>query len=226
MRIKYYKLSLRQMKKEKSFVFFLILLIVFSSVTTLYNQVIEPILIQFTEANAYTLAMKCTEQAIRDNLDKVTYNSIISELTDENGKIVALKANTNELNRISNNLSIGIEENIASMDKSNIKIPIALFFNTGIFGGAGVRVKIKTVPLGDTKIECISEFDSVGINQTRHRIILNIKTYFTIIAPVYIRNECYEKEVVLAETILNGEIPETYYNLDLRDEGDLLNLTE
>ena len=98
-------------------------------------------------------------------------------------------------------------------------------FNTGIFGGAGVRMNIKTVPVGDTKIECISEFDSVGINQTRHRIVLKVKTYFTILAPVYLKNECYEKDVVLAETILNGDIPETYYNLDLKEDKDLLNLT-
>ena len=169
--------------------------------------------------------MKSTEQAIRSNLQNITYDSIISEVTDENGKIVALRTNTNELNRISNNLAIDIEENIARQNESSIKIPLGLFFNTGIFGGAGVRVKIKTVPLGDTKIECISQFDSVGINQTRHRIVLNIKTYFTIIAPVYLRNECYEKEIVLAETILNGDIPDTYYNLDLQKEDELIDLT-
>lgn len=225
MRVKYYKLSLRQMKREKSFAFFLILLVIFSSLTTLYIKVIEPILIQFTQANAYSLAMKSTEQAIRSNLKNITYDSIISEVTDENGKIVALRTNTNELNRISNNLAIDIEENIARQNESSIKIPLGLFFNTGIFGGAGVRVKIKTVPLGDTKIECISQFDSVGINQTRHRIVLNIKTYFTIIAPVYLRNECYEKEIVLAETILNGDIPDTYYNLDLQKEDELIDLT-
>lgn len=225
MRVKYYKLSLRQMKREKSFAFFLILLVIFSSLTTLYIKVIEPILIQFTQANAYSLAMKSTEQAIRSNLQNITYDSIISEVTDENGKIVALCTNTNELNRISNNLAIDIEENIARQNESSIKIPLGLFFNAGIFGGAGVRVKIKTVPLGDTKIECISQFDSVGINQTRHRIVLNIKTYFTIIAPVYLRNECYEKEIVLAETILNGDIPDTYYNLDLQKEDELIDLT-
>ena len=169
--------------------------------------------------------MKSTEQAIRENLQNITYDSIISEITDENGKIVALRTNTNELNRISNNLAITIEDNIAQNDQSTIKIPLALFFNAGIFGGTGIRVKIKTVPLGDTKIDCVSQFDNVGINQTRHRIILNVKTYCTIIAPVYLKNECYEKEVVLAETILSGDIPSTYYNLDLKKDSDLINLT-
>lgn len=222
MRAKYYKVSLRQMKKEKSFVFFFILLVAFSSITTLYKQVIEPLLTQFTKSNAYTLAMKATEQAIRSNLNNITYDSIISEVTDENGKIVALRTNTNELNKISNNLAISIEENISATGESSIKIPIALFFNAGIFGGAGIKTNIKTVPLGDTKIECISQFDSVGINQTRHRILLKINTYFTIIAPIYLKNECYTKEVVLAETILNGDIPETYYSLDLSEESDLI----
>ncbi len=225
MRIKYYKVSLRQMKKTKSFVLFFVLIIIFSSITTLYIQVIEPILVNFTKSNAYSLALQATEQAIRQNIESVSYDNIISERKDENGKIVALCANTRELNRISNTLAINIEENISKIDESYIKIPIALFFNTGIFGGAGVRIKIKTVPLGDTKIECFSEFDSIGINQTRHRIVLKVKTYYTIIAPVYIRNECYEKEVVLAETILNGDIPETYYNLQLDDESELIDLT-
>lgn len=225
MRIKYYKLSLRQMRKEKSFVFFFIALIIFSSFTTLYKQVVEPILTQFTKSKAYILALRATEEAIRPNLESITYDSIISEVTDENGKIVALQTNTNELNKISNSIAMDIEKNIANISGTELKIPLALFFDLGIFGGAGVKVSIETVPLGDTKIECISQFDSVGINQTRHRILLNIKTHFTIVAPVYLRNECYEKEVVLAETILNGDIPDSYYNLDLTDSSELIDLT-
>lgn len=213
------------MKRTKSFVLFLVLIIFFSSITTLYKQVMEPLLIQFCKSNAYSLAMVSTEDAIRANIKNITYDSIISEVKNENGKIVALQTNTNELNRISNSIAISIEENISSKNESKVRIPLALLFNTGILGGAGVRINIKTVPVGDTKIECISEFDSVGINQTRHRIILKVKTYFTILAPVYLKNECYEKDVVLAETILNGDIPETYYNLDLTDSTDLLDLT-
>lgn len=222
MRAKYYKLSLRQMKKEKTFVLFFIFLILFSSITTLYIQVIEPILRQFTKSNAYTLAMRASEQAIRDNLKDITYDSIVTEVVNGEGEIIALKTNTNELNKISNNIAMDIEENISNIDSGNLKIPLGLFFNLGILGGEGIRVNIKTSPIGDTKIDCISQFDSVGINQTRHRIILKVKTSFVIVAPVYVNDQYYEKEIVLAETVLNGNIPETYYNLDLSKESDLL----
>ena len=222
MRPKYYKLSLRQMKKEKTFVLFFAFLIIFSSITTLYIQVIEPILVQFTRANAYTLAMRASEQAIRDNLKDINYDSIVTEVLNGNGEIIALKTNTNELNKISNNIAMNIEQNIANIDSGNLKIPLGLFFNAGILGGEGIKVNIKTSPIGDTKIDCISQFDSVGINQTRHRILLKIKTTFTIVAPVYVNNQFYEKEVVLAETVLNGNIPDTYYNLDLSKASDLL----
>lgn len=222
MRAKFYRLSLRQMKKEKSFVFFFILLVVFSSITTLYIRVIEPTLTEFTKSHAYTLAMRCTEDAIRQNLENVTYDSVVTEVLDNSGNIVALRTNTNELNRISNNIAINIEKNISNIESGNLRIPLGLFVNAGILGGAGIKVNIKTAPLGDTKIDCVSEFDSVGINQTRHRIVLQIKTYFTIIAPIYLKNQCYEKEVVLAETILNGDIPEAYYNLNLQSTEDLI----
>lgn len=215
MRTKYYTLGLRQMKKEKSFVFFICLVVFFSTITTLYKQMVEPVLYNFTQANAYTLAMNVTEDAILEITENIDYNSIISRVEDENGNLNALCVNTGELNRISNALTLKIGKEIADNESSKIKVPLALLFDTGIFGGSGFKIHIKTVPLGDTKIDCISQFDSTGINQTRHRIILDIKTYYTIIAPVYIKNECYHKEFVLAETIINGNIPNSYYNLDL-----------
>ena len=54
----------------------------------MYIQVIEPILINFTRSNAYTLAMKSTEQAIRQNLENITYDSIVNEILDENANII------------------------------------------------------------------------------------------------------------------------------------------
>lgn len=224
MRIKYYRLSLRQMRNEKSFVLFLFLLIFFSSITTLYIKVIEPTLTEFCKSHAYSLAMNATEEAIRTNLEDVDYESVVTTITDENGKITAICANTKEINSISNSIAMDIENNISNIGKTSVKIPLGQFFNLGIVGGAGIKIKIKTAPLGDTKIECISQMDSVGINQTRHRIILKITTNFTITAPVYLKNQSYEKEVVLAETIINGDIPETYYNLDLDDQSDVLNV--
>lgn len=222
MRVRYYRVSLRQMKREKSFVLFFLSLILFSSITTLYITVIEPTLIEFTKSHAYTLAMRCTEDAIRQNLEQVTYDSVVNEVFDENGNMVGLRTNTKVLNSVSNSIAIDIENNISKVESGKLKIPIGLFFNMGILSGAGFKLHIKTAPLGDTKIDCISQFDTVGINQTRHRIILKIKTYFTIIAPIYLKNQYYEKEIVLAETILNGDIPETYYNLNLDSEEELL----
>ena len=225
MRAKYYKLGLRQMRKEKSFVFFLVLVILFSSFTTLYTQKIEPVLYNFTKANAYTLAMNSTEKAILSKIHNYSYDSIISKQYNENGKLVALYANTGQINGLSSELVLEIEKNILNTDMSAINIPLALFLDLGVFGGASAKINIKTIPLGDTKVDCVSQFDSVGINQTRHRIFLDVKTYYTIISPVYIRNECYHTEVLLAETIINGDIPSSYTNLDLTKLYDSISLS-
>jgi len=224
MRAKYYKIGIRQMKREKSFALFFAILIFSSTITTLYTQKLKPVLTNFVESNANALAMNSTEQAILKVIPNISYDSIISQSKDENGKIVALCVNTREINRVSNELAIKIEDNIQENKASNIKVPLALFFDTGLLGGAEIKITIKTVPLGGTIINCYSEFDSVGINQTRHRIILEITTSYTIIAPIYLKNEKYYKQLILAETVINGEIPDSYTNLDLSKLQDTINL--
>lgn len=220
MRAKYYKISLRQMKNEKSFVFFFILLIIFSSITTLYIKVIEPVIIEYEKSNAYSLAMRTTENVIKNNISTISYDSVVTEMLDNSGNIIGLKVNTNDLNNIANKITMEIEDGIDSTDSSKIKIPLSLFFNIGVFRGVGIKVKIKTTSTGGTKIECISKFDSTSINQTRHQIILKVKTTYSITAPIYVKGESYEREIILAETIINGNIPNSYANINLGTTND------
>lgn len=224
MRPKYYIISLRQMRKNKSFVFLFTFLVMIIIMYAWYQKIIYPTLLEFCKSHGYSLAMRSTESAIRTNLENLKDNSIISAKYDENQNLTAIQTNTGTLNSVSNGIAIDIENNIANVGENSIKIPFGLFFNLGIFGGNGVKVKIKTVPTGDTKIECISQFDSVGINQTRHRIIFKIKTNYTLLAPIYLKNQFYEKEIVIAETVFTGNIPESYYNLDLNEPMDTLNV--
>lgn len=68
----------------------------------------------------------------------------------------------------------------------------------------------------------MSEFEDAGINQTRHKIILKVSTNVMTIAPFYSSLQNFENDITIAETVIVGNIPETYYNLsgmeDITDE--------
>ncbi len=79
------------------------------------------------------------------------------------------------------------------------------------------------------KIEFKTEFLSSGINQTRHRVYLQIKSKMGIIAPFANSGVEVLTEVNVAETVLIGDVPTTYYNLEGVEDvttDDSLNMWE
>ena len=98
-----------------------------------------------------------------------------------------------------------------------------------MLAGLGPKIKVKIIPTGTVNIEFKTEFLSSGINQTRHRIYLEIKSKMGIVAPFVSQRVEVINEINIAETVLIGEVPETYYNLEGVDEvttDDTLNMWE
>ena len=201
------------MKIKKSFVFFYILLFSIVVATSIHYRSIKDTFVKICKSNAHSIALKCTEDAIYDNIVNIEYSSIITIDKTEDGKIVSITSNVNELNRLSNSIVTSIEENLQKNNTSKIKVPIGAILGSDAFGGYGIDINIKTLPVGDTYIEYLSKFDSVGINQTRHRIILRASSKVEVVAPFKTEIDEYTKEIVLAETIIVGDIPNSYYNI-------------
>ena len=63
-----------------------------------------------------------------------------------------------------------------------------------------------------------------GVNQTLHRIYLELNTAINILTPLGCFGRDYETKVLLTEAIIVGDIPETYYNLEGMTNDDTLNI--
>ncbi|HHX58006.1 MAG TPA: sporulation protein YunB, partial [Clostridiales bacterium] len=80
-------------------------------------------------------------------------------------------------------------------------------------------LKIKIIPKGNVKTNLKSEFTPAGINQTRHRILIDITVQLLIVMPS--KSEIAEISIdyVLAETIIVGDVPENYINMSYPISG-------
>jgi sporulation protein YunB len=78
-------------------------------------------------------------------------------------------------------------------------------------------------PIGyiETKYESI--FESAGINQTRHKIYVQVYVKLKVIIPTKNDEIEVKGEIPIAETIIVGKIPNTSINLDLNGAGFKLN---
>ena len=67
---------------------------------------------------------------------------------------------------------------------------------------------------GSVETDLRSEFQEAGINQTLHRIYLEVRCNVSILTPYDTMTETIVNQVLLMEGVIIGNIPQTYYNLE------------
>ena len=120
--------------------------------------------------------------------------------------------------KITNNIQTKLDLN------STIKVNINFGSISGISALSGIspNFKIAMERAGNIETEIDSKFESVGINQTRHRIYLILKCSVGILTPFKTINKEINSKVLLAETVIVGNVPATYYNYDNLGFEDVL----
>lgn len=214
MRLKYYKLCLKNIKNtKKKIVFFLGILIFIIITIYIINNNLEPKILALCDSSAKSIALKTTNSVINEKVGNVEYDNLVTIKQDTNGKVTAINANVMELNKIANDVALGIQEKLNDIDESMIRFPIASILGESIFSGYGPKISVKVIPAGNVSVGFNSEFESSGINQTRHKISIKIKTNVKIIAPFFSKTNEYSDEITIAESIIVGEVPTSYYNI-------------
>ena len=100
------------------------------------------------------------------------------------------------------------------------------FTGLKILSGRGPGIKIRISSVGDVATDLRSEFISQGINQTLHRVYLQVDTRVNILTPFDNIEKEISNQVLLMENVIIGEIPNTYYNLEGINNGDELEVIE
>lgn len=88
-------------------------------------------------------------------------------------------------------------------------------------------MKIRISTIGNVKTDLKSEFEAQGINQTIHRIYLQVDCEISILTPFNNITQGVSNQVLIAENVIVGKIPSSYYNLDgLENKTDALEVVE
>ena len=81
--------------------------------------------------------------------------------------------------------------------------------------------------MGNVETDLRSEFTAQGINQTLHRIYLQVKCKLEILTPFQDVSKEITNQILLMENVIVGHIPDTYYNLEgMESSGDTLNVVQ
>lgn len=142
------------------------------------------------------------------------YESLITVHKDREGRIVLLQPNITKMNRLIAETLTLVEDEMYRMGKEEFTIPLGQILGDSILAGYGPGIKIKTLPCGKVTVELVDKFESAGINQTRHLMLLKIHGALKVIAPLAAEEVRVGATIPVTETIVVGQVPNTYMNLD------------
>lgn len=184
---------------------------------------VKPVLIGLSEAKVRALAVTAMSDTVLDTLDSdMQYSDLVEVRYDDAGNITMIQANTIAINKIASRAAKAAQESIGKIGAVGVGIPLGSILGGQLFSGTGPLIPITIVPAGSVSTQFISEFTGAGINQTRHRIILELKTKIGVVAPVGSGSTEAVAQVPVAETIIVGKVPDSYVNVD--ETGKMLNL--
>ncbi|MBT9155457.1 MAG: hypothetical protein DDT37_00424 [Firmicutes bacterium] len=104
-------------------------------------------------------------------------------------------------------------ETLENLREENITIPLGQAFGSALFAHVGPVINFRILPAGTVSVEVTDAFESAGINQTRHKIYLEIFADLRIVVPLMQRALRVHLEVPVADVIYLGAVPETVVNL-------------
>jgi len=129
---------------------------------------------------------------------------------DKNNNVSYISANTYKIN----NLAIEISQNylkiINNAFDKGIPIPIGAFTGIGLISGFGKNINVKLVTITSVKCEFVSEFEEMGINQTRHLLKLNVYTTADIVCQQSGTKTDSQISIILFDNLIVGKVPNTY----------------
>ena len=106
------------------------------------------------------------------------------------------------------------------------KQPCGSFTGFKLLAGRGPGIDITISSIGNVETDLRSEFISQGINQTLHRVYLQVVCKVSILTPFHNMEREITNQVLLIENVIVGHIPSTYYNLEGLNNGDAIELVE
>lgn len=220
--VKYSKLKKKRKGKGRLIALLVFLfIIVFAILHVIIN--VNPVIKKVSEEQVRALATVAVNNAAAEVMTgNIKYGDIIEITKDNEGKVSFIQANTMTINMIARSTTLKSQESLLKIGQQGINIPVGSLSGFAFLAGRGPSIQIKVLPVGTIETSFSSEFKAAGINQTNHKIKMRIVANVSVVIPGMNRTVSTLTEILLAESIIVGEVPDTYLNSNNLDE--MLNL--
>lgn len=211
-------------KLIKKIIKLIIIVIIAIVVATTIIRAIEPIINRQCINMAKSLATKISNEQATVVMKNYDYDDFINIIQDNDGNIKMIKSNVISINEVTSDVAVKVQDELDAIEDDDFSIRLGSFTGIKLFSGRGPKIYVRMSTVGSIETNLLSEFKSVGINQTLHKIYMEIQCTVAVLTPYSSSEQTIVNQILLAESVIVGATPETYYNLEGMSVDDSLNM--
>ena len=172
----------------------------------------KPVVVDLATARTSNAVNRIVVAAVNDAVDsgRIDYEQLVDFDKDAEGHVTALRSNMAAFNRLQPSIADDILQSNAEVSSTDLAIPIGTLTGSPLLAGRGPCLRVRMQSVGTATARFDNQFSSAGINQTRHRIILDVDVHVSILLPGLTTYTKVSNEISVAETVIVGGVPETY----------------
>lgn len=172
----------------------------------------RPVLESLATTRVSNTINRIVVEAVNDAIQNgdISYDALISLEKDQEGRITAVHSNMAAFNRLQAQILDIILARIDQVSARELSIPVGTLTGSTLLAGRGPRISVRMESVGSSSARFANRFESAGINQTKHQIVLQVDVSAAILLPGFTAATEVSNSITVAETIIVGTVPDTY----------------
>jgi len=209
-------------RKRKALICLVLVLLAAGGMLWYVNASIRPVLEGLASARVESASARAMNEAILEVLSTDAAGELLSAQASQEGHISLLTADAGKLNLLAADAAAAAQRRIQDLGEQGVSVALGTLSGIPLPSGRGPRLSFRFTPVGMVQSSFHSEFRSAGINQTLHRITLQLTGTVRLVLPGRSYTVTVMALAPISENVIVGDVPNAYTNVADRD--DLLNL--
>ncbi len=195
--------------------FILILAVCFISV--------KPFVFTYAKSEAETIILNAANQAVLNVLEKnnISYATLSNVSRMSDGTITGIEIDIEKVNTLKSQISGELSRIVSQNNKYELNIPIGTLFGNEYTTGYGPKIKFKMQLTETAILDFESRFESAGINNVLHQIIIKIDVKASVLMMGCTDGFSVSTTALAAQTVIAGTVPDSFTNVIEYPENDL-----
>lgn len=183
-----------------------------------FQKNVTKILYRLSEASVQSMTVLSVNEAVSETLERIDYDSLITVTHGSDGAVTGISANAQKVNLLARTTATLSMANLSARSENGIKVPVGAFTGIEFLAGFGPKVTFKIISVSRVSCEFDSAFSSAGVNQTRHGVYMDVEATVTVVMPSGSKEISSVTEVLVAESVIVGEVPDVFLQGDIFGE--------